>query len=71
MISAESTTKVTVSTESAPTPLVAVMVKGYVPVVVGVPDKTPVLLRVSPVGRSPSVTVTTGVGCPATVKVWL
>lgn len=36
MIGAESTTKVTVSTESAPTPLVAVMVKGYVPVVVGI-----------------------------------
>jgi hypothetical protein len=35
----------------------AVMVKLYVAAVVGVPDMAPVLLRVIPVGRLPSVSV--------------
>ena len=46
---------------------VAVTVKLNVPVVVGVPESTPRLLRVSPVGRVPSEVVNVLVPVPPDV----
>lgn len=45
-----------------PTLLSAAIVTGNTPVVVGVPDRTPAALRVSPVGRVPVVRVIVGIG---------
>ena len=56
------------SDESAPEALVAVTVKVKLPAVVGVPESTPALLRVSPVGKAP-VCVQVGVGVPDAVNV--
>ena len=42
--------------EAEPAEFCAVTVKVYLPVAVGVPEITPALLRVSPVGRLPDVT---------------
>lgn len=52
------------------TPLLAVTVKVEVPVVVGVPERTPAVLRVSPGGRVPEDTVNVGAGTPAAVNVY-
>jgi len=50
-------------------PFVAVTVAVYVPAVVGVPLKTPALLRVSPGGSVPEVREKVMVGLPVAVKV--
>jgi len=52
-------------------PFVAVTVAVYVPFVVGVPLKTPALLRLSPGGSVPEVREKVMVGVPFAVKVWL
>jgi hypothetical protein len=53
-----------------PTPLLAVTVNVYDPAVVGVPESTPAVVRVSPGGRDPAVTVVVGAGAPATWYVY-
>lgn len=52
-------------------PLLAVTVAVYVPLVVGVPLKTPALLKVNPGGSVPDVRENVMVGVPLAVKVWL
>lgn len=52
-------------------PLLAVTVAVYVPFVVGVPLKTPALLKVKPGGSVPDVRENVMVGVPLAVKVWL
>ncbi len=44
------------------TPFVAVIVPVNKPLAVGVPDSTPEVLKLSPVGRLPEVTLKVGVG---------
>lgn len=52
------------------TPLLAVTVKANVPVVVGVPERTPAALSVSPAGRLPEDSVNVGAGTPDAVNVY-
>ena len=65
------TTIVRSAVVSAPCELVAVTLNVNVPVVVGVPDRTPAALSVSPVGNGPVdvVSVKVGAGLPLAVKV--
>ncbi len=50
-----------------PAVLLAVMVPEKVPTAVGVPEMTPLLERLNPVGRLPAVTLKVGVGKPEAV----
>lgn len=50
-----------------PTPLAAWTVKLKVPVAVGVPESTPPVLRVNPVGKAPAEMVKVGAGDPVAV----
>ena len=52
------------------TPLAAVMVMGKLPLAVGVPESTPAVDRVTPVGRGP-ISVKVGAGEPVAVTVKL
>ena len=52
---------------AGPTPLLAVTVPVKVPTAVGVPEITPPVLRLSPVGNAPEVTVKVGAGEPVAV----
>ena len=56
--------------EAVPTPLEAVTVKMYWPAVpdAGVPESTPLLDKVKPLGRVPTVTEKVGAGKPLAVK---
>src|ERR1700683_830077 len=65
-----STVRVKLWEAGVPTPLVAVMVMGKVPVAVGVPDSSPPVLRVTPPGSGP-VSEKVGAGLPVAVTVKL
>jgi hypothetical protein len=54
---------------SGETSLLEVTVNVLDPGVVGVPERTPTLLRVSPAGRVPEDTVKVGAGSPEAVNV--
>src|SRR5690348_5481686 len=56
-------------TASGETPLLAVTVKVKAPALVGVPESTPSLVRLSPAGRVPEDTAYVGVGDPDAAKV--
>ncbi len=49
------------------TPFVAVTVPVNAPAVVGLPEITPVVLKLNPGGRLPAVTLNVGVGVPVAV----
>ena len=66
---AASTVSVKFCVASGVMPLVAVMTKGKVPLTVGVPDRTPAVLSVTPVGNEPEVTENVGTGVPVAVTV--
>ena len=59
-----------VLTASGEAPLLAVTVKVEVPLLVGVPESTPALVRVSPAGRMPEDTAKVGLGYPDAVYVY-
>ena len=58
---------VTLWVASGAVPLVASMVAVYPPAVVGVPVITPLVLKFSPGGRPPEITLKVGAGVPVSV----
>ena len=66
---AASTVSVKFCVASGVMPLVAVMTKAKIPLTVGVPDRTPAVLSVTPVGKEPEVTENVGAGVPVAVTV--
>ena len=72
VVAALSTSMVTSWLALGDTPLLAVMVKVYVPAAVSVPDIAPLLdWRVSPGGRLPEASWNQGAGNPGAENVWL
>ena len=52
---------------AVPMPLLAVTMPVKVPAAVGVPEITPPVLRLKPVGNAPEVTLKVGAGAPVAV----